>query len=1034
MNRTYLIILVSSILILQLIGITTVIGTNSRIKKTDQSTAINSTSMDLHIQVFTNTRYIAQGNKVNITFGVYNDNYTYQSGVVVTFNFSGNQFNKTSASHLGSFILQINNTYSQVNLLATISTDQQELIFYGIAQKPNCKTYCTQAYMNATQLQVFTNYQTTIQLSIQTDTQAFNPNDMIEVTMPNRPFSLLLCPTNLSYFDTKLNTIETFSLPIAIPIISPGTYSFQLFFYSRDYYPVNISKQFTVANSAISYIITNTTVDRLNIGENPKDFITYQFNFTIANYLYNYYISNNQSIVYSASGTVSNVEIRLPIEIQFINPVGTYYINIELTKNNVIEYTRMVQITVYDNIVTNLKFNNILSDNQLTISFQLDTYLEDTLDNELTNVSILNADTNKVLESLRVNGTQYFSLTFPTISSIPTGLLVLTNSSNLLYHAHTEYYPVYYKDATTITTNYDTSIQVDRLQQLHLSVMVTDSQMNTSVTNGTVDMNIDGNFIQGLNLQNTNTFNYIIPVEFSIGMHSLTVDYLGSDSYLPSSKSYELDVYGNVHFANVSVNNTFTNPTTPILVSGAVLDENDLGVITRVSLLDGNNTILESTVTNVEGDFSFIILNSNIMGYYNYKLKAMTVNYYHTAEFQFNLLQNNAFSVNIQANETMSLANITIKGDIYGTYQLSYYVLGSNSLNITTFTLDSAGAIQTNFLTPDILGPIYFNVTNIHNPTQMWVQECILYKIPLVTIQQLNDAFVGEKVNISIQSDTVYRLFFNDQLVNNQLVYINKTILSLDVETRGINILKLEFTSQYITIKQLTKEIFVYEQTHLIQTLPAKINENTNITVYLQVVNNQNVPIGNVGIAFIYKGNVVFNKTTDNQGFLLTFITINDALENYNFRIDGNKGQYILQQDYPVNSTLIRTLTVMTNINALSFNDLTPTMVSFTVLYQGTAQPAPLVNMTIEILDQNQNSQNITAITSNAGVITIQIAKPVGTYILTIMTSDPNYIMAKSVYTIQVKGFDAINNPFILPALLIGSVGVLVIVKKKSLR
>ena len=42
------------------------------------------------------------------------------------------------------------------------------------------------------------------------------------------------------------------------------------------------------------------------------------------------------------------------------------------------------------------------------------------------------------------------------------------------------------------------------------------------------------------------------------------------------------------------------------------------------------------------------------------------------------------------------------------------------------------------------------------------------------------------------------------------------------------------------------------------------------------------------------------------------------------------------------------------------------------------------------------------------------------------------FIMAKQVYTIQVTGFDAVNNPFIQPVLVIDGVRVALIVKKKS--
>ena len=244
----------------------------------------------------------------------------------------------------------------------------------------------------------------------------------------------------------------------------------------------------------------------------------------------------------------------------------------------------------------------------------------------------------------------------------------------------------------------------------------------------------------------------------------------------------------------------------------------------------------------------------------------------------------------------------------------------------------------------------------------------------------------------------------------------------------------MKFFSDYITIPEIDQEIFVFEHLQLLQNMPVKINENTNITVYLQVQNNNEVSVGNVQIQFLYKDTVLFTEQTDNKGSLQTFITIIDNLDNYYFRIVGNKEQYINQQDFSVDSILIRTLSVTSNINALKFNDLTGTAVSFTVIFKNTGQPAPLVNMTIDIINEHQEKDILQVMTSNTGSVTIQIDKPVGKYILTIITTNPNYNMAKVVYSFTVEGFNVVNNPFILPALLTGGAGVVVIVRKKGIK
>ena len=382
----------------------------------------------------------------------------------------------------------------------------------------------------------------------------------------------------------------------------------------------------------------------------------------------------------------------------------------------------------------------------------------------------------------------------------------------------------------------------------------------------------------------------------------------------------------------------------------------------------------------------------------------------------------------------MAEGKITIKGDIYGNYILQYYSSPGKNYIIQNLTLDATGTIQSNFFTPNVIGPMYFNVTNTKSPSQTWIQKYILYKTPVVTITQLADAYVGERVNLSINSDLFYNLYFNNKMIIDQLIYINKTIISLPVDTKGINILKLVLPSNYLTFNQVIQEIFVYEKIELVQNLPAKINENTNITVNVQLVNGLQVPIGNLGVQFMYLGTVLWTKQLDNQGKKQVTISIKDSLDKYKLRIVGNKDLYVKQEDFSVNTTLIRSLSVTSDIAVKQFMDMTATTVSFIVLFKNTGEPAPLVNMTVEI-DGNNEKDIRHYMTDNKGSILVNLAKPQGTYIVTVLVNNSNYIMSKTIYPIEVKGFDAVNNPYILPTILISMVvGVIVLIKKKGIK
>ena len=604
------------------------------VRTTNESVRIAATqqtnifiSINNSLEIFSNTRYISAGDTVNITFAVYQSNFTLVPNIQVTFTFDSSTFYRYSKNQMSSFLITINKTYTEITLQGQIAGDQKEIVFYGSSQQPVCLYSCIDLNITTTQLQVYQDIQTYYLMNFLSNIQFFTSTDIIQLKIAELNTIVYFNQSSITNYGNIIGLDLNKTIQVGIPIIRPGIYSLIISFFSSNYRAIQFTKQITIASSTIGVSLTNSSIDRLNIAEQPKDFVTYNFNFDITGLKYNYFISNNQSVVYSSTGIVSNVVLKLPINIAFYYPLGDYYLNLELLKNNIIHYTKLVHIIVYDYIETNLQFNNDSTDNQLSINFALTTFIEDTLVVYPTTVAIYNNDTNQILKNIQVSSTKYFTLSFSNKTDLPKLLKVETKTNNSLYHTEIAYYPVYYRDQTSITTNYNQSINVERLEQVSLRINVT-TKAGILVQTGLVDVSIDSSKQSEINLNQTNLISYVVPADFQVGKHTLTINYLGTDNLRPSLITYDYYVYSNVHFDQVTVNNTFTNQNKQILVKGYVLDENNTGIITKISIIDSNNNIIGQTISSSDGNFSFIIINSNVMGYYNYKLQAETVSFY----------------------------------------------------------------------------------------------------------------------------------------------------------------------------------------------------------------------------------------------------------------------------------------------------------------------------------------------------------------------------------------------------------------------
>ena len=86
-----------------------------------------------------------------------------------------------------------------------------------------------------------------------------------------------------------------------------------------------MTKQFTITDSNIGVFLLTAEINWLNLSEEIHDYITYNFDFDIANLNYKYFIANNNSVIYTQQGIV-----------EYYNDLGEYSINLELEKNGVV--------------------------------------------------------------------------------------------------------------------------------------------------------------------------------------------------------------------------------------------------------------------------------------------------------------------------------------------------------------------------------------------------------------------------------------------------------------------------------------------------------------------------------------------------------------------------------------------------------------------------------------------------------------------------------------------------------------------------
>jgi hypothetical protein len=198
--------------------------------------------------------------------------------------------------------------------------------------------------MSVSQLQVFKDYEGIFQIAIQTNLQWYQATDVLEVKLVENNIATYFNKTNVDFGGYENNYTMKFVVKFKSPILLPGTYSFKFSFYSERFNQFTVTKQYLVTSSNIGVKLQSQEINRLNLGEEVHDYITYDFDFDITNFNFNYFIAKNNSVIYTQQGQVENIIVKLPIVVEYYHDLGEYTLNLELEKDGVVLYTKLTTI------------------------------------------------------------------------------------------------------------------------------------------------------------------------------------------------------------------------------------------------------------------------------------------------------------------------------------------------------------------------------------------------------------------------------------------------------------------------------------------------------------------------------------------------------------------------------------------------------------------------------------------------------------------------------------------------------------------
>ena len=626
---------------------------------------------------------------------------------------------------------------------------------------------------------------------------------------------------------------------ISIPsFLSPGNHAIRVFYSGSAYvcdhkYSYKDSVIFISGDAYLFNLsLSNNSIERSNDFE--SNIVDFEFSL-VGSGLNNGFLelilfhstdsSLDKIIIYSGIG-ISHLTRKFSFS-HHNSSVGDYIIFANFTIFEDI-FIDSITIRVFDEAVIDLRTNYTTASPGDELFIYGWVSEEDILTNSVNGTIFLYfGNSSNLLATIICNSDGYFSYLWvipeDTVAQISNLYTKFNPVSNYYTYCESE------KIAITITRNVNIVVYcssgeiLTRGDNLQFQVQVIDDI--SVITDGKLVLSsevLDHNLITHLEIDiidELTIINWIIPIDFPIGITTFIISYSGYQYYHNATNSYNIRILSKTNFVDVSINASDLTQGSSLEITGKLVDENNISISSQIIKIFEDQKLVGTAITNFSGFFKFLFtFNSDYpLGYHNWEItySGDYINYNEIiSSVNINFVINPVISLNIP-NEINAgdilLLNIT--GRIFSQVSIFWKEKNWNFwTELVSTTLSSDGNNLVTWDVPkNVMGLFEFKVVDI-DTQEFIIDEIKIYLIPEIAILVNNDNFdeilVGETLYLSVNSTSIYDIWIDGDLLGNRLIgFRNYPII---VKNRGIlNITVHSYDTYSRNVKEeLLVEIF----------------------------------------------------------------------------------------------------------------------------------------------------------------------------------------------------------------------------------
>ena len=491
--------------------------------------------------------------------------------------------------------------------------------------------------------------------------------------------------------------------------------------------------------------------------------------------------------------------------------------------------------------------------------------------------------------------------------------------------------------------------------------------------------------------------NYTITHELPVGENTITVEFLGTDEYNTTTKTYTFNTTMRESTTSATIqNNTIGNTTIKVVVTDKTTGQPVLyGIIEVVNVdtrevvgrarLEGTNTVNITTSITVEGTYN---LRVDFKGNNNY-----TSSNYTLATFN---VEKRASTTNITINNNVyqdTIINIRVLDPITGTPipDAPVTITLPDNTTINRITDHEGNTI----ITPDLMvGENNITVTYTgneeYNTSTTTITLNIVKRASTTTATVTNNTIRNTTINIKVtdknnnmpvtSGEIIIKDKNTDEIVGRATLNgTNNIQIPVNINNRETYTLIVEYTgNEYYNTSTTTLDTITVtgRQASIETSINNQTSGNTSITITVKDPVTD-TPIPNSTITITYPDGSIETITTDTNG-------------NTKITPELPVGENTITINYPETSeynTTTETLTIniekraTTTSATIQNNTIRNTTITVTVTDKTTGQP--ITNGQIEITNKETGTLIATSTITN-DTVTIPVNLPAGTYNLTI--------------------------------------------------